>query len=181
MVIPSFEPGEIHRLVLHWTGGDDRTAYPAYHFCIAADRADRPIVIATHDARANMRDVRVDGASYAAHTAGRNSFALGFGICGMLGATPTDFGRYPLRDDLVEACCRLAARACAAYGIAIEPDSVMTHAEAAVEDGYFGCGPDERWDIARLVADPSPLEPSDARRTGDLLRARIARIAREGL
>jgi hypothetical protein len=50
---------------------------------------------------------------------------------------------------------------------------VLTHAEAAVADGYFGCGPDERWDIARLTPDVVPLVSSDAARAGDALRARI--------
>lgn len=179
MVIPSFAPGEIRYLYLHWTGGDYRTVYPAYHFCVASDDTGTPIVVATHDVRANMRDVRASGAPYAAHTAGRNSYALGLGVCGMLGAEPADFGPYPLRENLLDACCRLAANACTAYGISVEPGFVMTHAEAAVEDGYFGCGDDERWDIARLAADTAPLEPGDARRTGDLLRARIVRFASE--
>ncbi|GAC1308146.1 MAG: hypothetical protein NVSMB19_21250 [Vulcanimicrobiaceae bacterium] len=179
MVIPSFPPGEIRRIYLHWTGGDYATAYPAYHFCVASAADGEPIVIATHDVRANMRDVAAGDAPYAAHTAGRNSHALGIAICGMQDAAPSDFGRYPLREDFLAAGCELAARACDAYGIAVDAAGVATHAEAALADGYFGCGAEERWDIARLVAEPRSLEPADARRTGDLLRARIrARGAR---
>jgi hypothetical protein len=55
---------------------------------------------------------------------------------------------------------------------------VRTHAEAAVEDGYFGDGADERWDIARLAPAPEPLHPREATATGDALRARIAAAAR---
>ncbi len=180
-MIPSFAPGEIRRIYLHWTGGDYATVYPAYHFCVALTPSGRPAVVATHDIRANARDVRAGDAPYAAHTAGRNSYALGLAICAMSAAVPADFGRYPLRDDLLEACCELAARACAAYAIGIDAAAVMTHAEAAVADGYFGCGDAERWDIARLVAQARPLEEADARRTGDLLRARIRTYARTGM
>ena len=52
--------------------------------------------------------------------------------------------------------------------------NVMTHAEAAVEDGYFGTLPEQRWDIARLTPDSRPLEPGDALQIGDELRSRIA-------
>lgn len=177
VVIPSFVSGEMRQIYLHWTGGDYASVYRAYHFCIAAGDDGAPIVVATHDIRANMRDVRGEDAAYAAHTAGRNSFALGLAICGMGGAEPEEFGAYPLRDDMVAAACELAARACAAYAIEIAAARVMTHAEAALEDGYFGSGPDERWDIARLSPSADPLVPDDARRTGDLLRARIRAFA----
>jgi hypothetical protein len=167
-------PGDLRRIYLHWTGGDYATVFPAYHFCVALGSDGVPYVVPTHDLRENMRDVRVGlDLQYAAHTAGRNSFSIGLAVCGMRDATPNDFGRYPLRDDLIARCCALAARLCAYYAIPVEPRNVRTHAEAAVDDGYFGCGPDERWDIARLAPSDAPLEASEARATGDLLRARI--------
>ncbi len=176
MVIPIFVPGDLRAIYLHWTAGDYRTTYPAYHFCVALGDDGRPTVVATHDARANMRDVRAGDAPYAAHTAGRNSFALGLAICGMAGAEPADFGDYPLRDDLVRTFCELAAYAARAYGIAIDAEHVMTHAEAALVDGYFGTSDDERWDIARLRPEARPLASDDARRTGDELRARMRAV-----
>ncbi len=150
------------------------TTYPAYHVCVGVDSRGVPTVFATHDVRANMRDVRASDDPYAAHTAGRNSYALGFAICGMAGATPHDFGSYPLRDDLVALACATVADACAVYGIPIDPAYVRTHAEAALEDGYFGSGEDERWDIARLAPADVALDAAEAARVGDLLRARIA-------
>jgi hypothetical protein len=150
------------------------TTYPAYHVCVGLDARGVPAVFTTHDVRANMRDVRTSSDPYAAHTAGRNSYALGLAICGMAGATPRDFGSYPLRDDLVALACTTVADACAAYGIPIEPAYVLTHAEAALEDGYFGSGDDERWDIARLEPSDLALDAAEATRVGDVLRARIA-------
>ncbi len=171
---PAWPAGEIRYAYLHWTAGDYVTTYPAYHVCVGLDARGAPTAFATHDVRANMCDVRASDAPYAAHTAGRNSYALGFAICGMAGATPHDFGSFPLRDDLVALACATVADACAAYGIAIEPAYVRTHAEAALEDGYFGSGDDERWDIARLAPSELALDAAEATRVGDLLRARIA-------
>jgi hypothetical protein len=131
-------------------------------------------VVATHDLRANMRDLRSGHAEpYAAHTAGRNSWSIGLAVCGMAGATPADFGRYPLAAAQIDGLCLLARRLADAYHI---PDAaIRTHAEAALDDGYFGAGgDDERWDIARLAAREESLAPAEATRTGDLLRARIA-------
>ncbi|GAC1312311.1 MAG: hypothetical protein NVS2B3_15850 [Vulcanimicrobiaceae bacterium] len=176
LVVPSFPPGDVRRIYLHWTAGDYATVFPAYHYCVALGPSGVPLVVETCDPRANMRDLRdarACDAAYAAHTANRNSYALGIAICGMAGAVPEAFGAYPLRDEMVAACCDLAAAACAAYALAIDGATVMTHAEAALEDGYFGAAEDERWDIARLVSEKRPLAAEDARRTGETLRARV--------
>ncbi len=164
--------GELRSISLHWTAHDYEAVFPAYHFCLQG--VSEVLVVATHDLRANMRDVRGEhGRPYAAHTFGRNSWSIGLAVCAMADARPDDFGRFPLLDVQVEALCRVARTLAGAYGIANE--AIRTHAEAALEDGYFGAGDDEqRWDIARLAPGPEPLEPREARATGDLLRARIA-------
>jgi hypothetical protein len=166
-------PGDLRAIYLHWTAGDYVTTYPAYHFCVGLDGAGAALVTETHDLRANMRDVRGGNAPYAAHTAGRNSFAIGIAVCGMRDATPHDFGAFPLRDDLVGLACETAARLCATYAIPVVAAHVRTHAEAALDDGYFGSGADERWDIARLRPSSDPLVAGDAVRVGDALRSRI--------
>jgi hypothetical protein len=175
-MLPNAEPppGDLRYLYLHWTAGDYVTVFDAYHVCIGLDPTGAPVARATHDLRANMRDVRAEPGPYAAHTAGRNSYAIGLAVCGMRDAAPHDFGAFPLRDDLVALACRTAAALCAFYRIPVDAGHVRTHAEAALEDGYFGCGEDERWDIARLCASPAPLVPADAVRAGGILRARIA-------
>ncbi len=165
--------GDLRALYLHWTAGDYATTFPAYHVCIALGPGDVPTVCWTNDLRANMRDVRAGEGVYAAHTLGRNSYAIGLAICGMRDARPDDFGAFPLLDAMVTLGCATAAQLCAYYGIAVDAEHVLTHAEAAVRDGYFGSAADERWDIARLAPRPEPLEPAEAERVGDLLRARI--------
>jgi hypothetical protein len=167
---PDFPPGDLRGVSLHWTAGDYTTVYPAYHFCVSSG-PDQPLVHAAHDLRANMRDLR----GGAAHTAGRNSFCIGLAICAMQGATPQDFGRYPLTEALIDGMCRVAAKLIAFYGIPLR--AVRTHAEAALEDGYFGAAPDQRWDIARLAPSSAALVPAEARAAGDELRSRIAVVS----
>ena len=170
---PALPPGRIDRLYLHWSAGNYTDVFPAYHFCIARD-ANAVIVVNTHRIEANMRDLRLDPqAEYAAHTRGRNSFALGLSIMGMHGARPDDFGPFPLTEPLIEGICRVAARLASFYAIPVDEGHVLTHAEAAVADGYFGTAQEQRWDIARLAAGPRPLRPEDARIAGSELRDRI--------
>ncbi len=168
---PVLPAGELRAIWLHWTGGDYATVFPAYHFCVSG--SDDVVIHQTHDLRANMRDVRAHSdLPYAAHTAGRNGWAIGLAICAMREATPQNFGPAPLTEPQIAGLCTVAARLAAAYAIPL--DAIRTHAEAALEDGYFGAGDDERWDIARLAPAPEGLDPAEARQTGALLRARIA-------
>jgi hypothetical protein len=166
--------GEVRSIYLHWTAYGYDEVFAAYHFCIA--RPDDVVVHHTHDLRENMRDVRLDPAlPYAAHTSGRNSWALGISIAAMSGATPSDFGPSPLTVPQLDGMCEVAATLGAFYGI--DAAAIRTHAEAALADGYFGAGPGhQRWDIARLRPSPAPLEPAEATRAGDWFRERIAAL-----
>ena len=168
---PELPPGPIESVYLHWSGGDYTTVFPSYHFCVALQNG-RIVVAQTSDLRANMRDVS-SGGEYAAHTYRRNSFAAGLAFMGMKDATPSNFGLYPLTDALVDGLCRVAAAVVRFYGIEVDPQHVLTHAEAALLDGYFGAAEDERWDIARLAPASRPLDPCDALNAGDELRRRI--------
>ena len=165
--------GDLRYVYLHWTGGDRETVYDAYHVCVARSAAGLDVVL-SHDVRDNMRDVAGGSdLAYAAHTAGRNSFALGVAVCGMRDASPSHFGAYPLEDDALGLACEVIAGACAFYGIPVDERHVRTHAEAAVEDGYFGCGDDERWDVARFAPSAAPLVAAEAFAAGNALRERI--------
>jgi hypothetical protein len=162
----------LRSISLHWTAHDYDEVFSAYHFCLT--RPDDVVVHHTHDLRENMRDVRLDASlPYAAHTRGRNAWSIGISIAAMAGATPNDFGAYPLTEPQLDAMCRVAARLAAFY--AIDVAAIRTHAEAALADGYFGAGSDElRWDIARRRPSTEPLAPSEATATGDWFRSRIA-------
>jgi N-acetylmuramoyl-L-alanine amidase len=173
---PTFPTGDLRAIWLHWTAHDYASVFPAYHFCLAG--AGDVFVHHTHDLRENMRDVRLDpDAPYAAHTRGRNSWAIGISIAAMQDARPDDFGACPLTEPQLDAMCFVAAVLARFYGI--DPAAIRTHAEAAVDDGYFGAGSDElRWDIARLRPSPHPLVPTDATTTGAWFRTRIRDLLR---
>lgn len=178
---PDLPEGRIEKLYLHWSAGDYNTVYPAYHLCIGLDSLSKPFVAQTSNLRLNMRDVRTEpDRPYTAHTRGRNSFAVGLSIMCMQDAQPADFGAYPLRKNLVDALCYVTAQVAAFYNIAAESSAVMTHAEAAVIDGYFGTAPEQRWDIARLAPCAAPLTEDDAATVGDELRARIKGYSTSG-
>ena len=169
-----FPEGRIERIYTHWSAHDYASVFPAYHFCVATDASGEIVVVNTHDPRANMRDVyeRPEPA-YAQHTRGRNSFAIGISVMSMEGSHPNDFGKYPLTEPLIDALCLVGAKIAAFYKIPVDAEHVMSHAEAARIEGYFGTAENERWDIARLVADARPLEPDDAVTAGDELRRRM--------
>ena len=171
---PVCPAGELRSISLHWTAHDYEAVFPVYHFCLRG--VSDVVVVQTHDLRANMRDLRRDPASpYAAHTLGRNSWSIGLAVCGMADARPSDFGRYPLAAAQIDALCVVARTLADAYHIPLA--AIRTHAEAALEDGYFGADDDDlRWDIARLEPRPEPLADREATATGDRLRARIAAV-----
>ena len=175
-----FPRGRLDRIYLHWSAGDYSTTFPAYHYCITWD-GEAASVVNTHDLRANMRDVYFDDdRPYAAHTARRNAYAAGLSVMGMQGATPANFGEFPLREECLDAMCLLAAEISDAFDIDVDEKYIMTHAEAAILDGYFGEAEEQRWDGARLVPSAAPLTPEDAKIAGDELRARIARFKASG-
>ncbi len=174
--LPTGPPGRIDSIYTHWSAHDYHAVFPAYHFCIALAQSGEIVVVNTHDVRENMRDVTLQPQlPYAAHTRGRNSFALGVSIMAMAEAKPANFGAFPLTEPLIDGLCLVTAKLARMYAVPLDAEHVMSHAEAARRDGYFGTGPEERWDIARLTADPRPLVPHDAIAVGDVLRSRMQR------
>jgi len=94
---PDLPEGDLRSIWLHWTAYRYDDVFPAYHFCIS--RPGDVLVHHTHDLRENMRDVRLDPSlPYAAHTAGRNSWAIGLSVAAMQDASPHDFGPCPITE-----------------------------------------------------------------------------------
>ncbi|MGH8164683.1 MAG: peptidoglycan recognition protein family protein [Rhodanobacteraceae bacterium] len=175
---PELPQGRIDRIYTHWSAHDYSAVFPAYHFCVAIDGDGEIVVVNTHDVRENMRNVYDEPeAPYAAHTRGRNSYALGISIMAMQDSKPNDFGPYPLTEPLIDGLCRLGAMLATYYDVPIDAEHVMSHAEAALHDGYFGTEPEQRWDIARLRAESRPLVPQDGIAVGEELRSRMRRFA----
>lgn len=174
---PDLPSGRIERIYTHWSAHDYESVFPAYHFCVATKPSGDIVVVNTHDVRENMRNVYdAPDEPYAAHTRGRNSYALGISIMAMESSRPEDFGRYPLTEELIDALCSVGAKLASFYNVPIDAEHIMSHAEAALHDGYFGTRPEERWDIARLQAEARALVPQDGVDVGEELRSRMRRV-----
>jgi hypothetical protein len=179
-VLPHLGAGQsLSRAYLHWIvspyGYDDK----AYNITVSL-HDDAWLAVVDTDPALNATEPPQPG--YAAHTYQRNGHAIGLAVAAMDGATTSDFGPHPVQGHELEVLCAAAAACALKYGIDVagqtesgEP-TVMTHAEAAIVDGYY-CGhttdPDCRWDLARLQPSPDSLTIEEAHETADVLRARI--------
>lgn len=188
--LPDVERGALRRISLHWSAtpygwARDRSAQGlALPYNVVVDVVDGvPVLVAGMDPRLNARPLSLEmkaNAEYCASVRGRNSHGVGASIAAMSDASPASFGDAPIDAVRIEFLCAGAGALCAKYAIdAHVPDACYTHAEAALWDGYFGTGDDERWDLCVLEptnADRDVLAAL-APRTGDRLRARIAGYA----
>ncbi|MDQ2818024.1 MAG: N-acetylmuramoyl-L-alanine amidase [Candidatus Eremiobacteraeota bacterium] len=163
--------GRIDNLYLHWSAGPYDKPSSAYHFVVGC-ASGTLFAQQTHDVRENMRPLGPE-MEYATHTRGRNSFAIGVSALCMLDATPHDFGPAPLTSALLDALLAMTAFIAGRYAVRIDADHVLTHAECAVLDGYFGLLPHERWDLSRLTPAPQQLLLREAMVSGEELRRRI--------
>jgi hypothetical protein len=127
------EHGREVMLYLHWTAGHYHQFYDDYHLNIDADGS---VYLTTSDF-----------AELKAHTWQRNSGAVGLALAAGAFATMQDLGNAAPTSEQIEAMAQVIAVLCTALNIPIDDRHVLTHAEAANEDGY---GPDstcERWDL----------------------------------
>jgi hypothetical protein len=191
--LPEVERGGLRRISLHWSAtpygwARERASHGlALPYNVVVDRSapGEEQLVTGMSAAVNARELSLDLAAnvdYCASVRGRNSHGVAASISAMAGARPSAFGDAPIDAAQVEFLCAAAGALCAKYGIdARAAEACYTHAEAALWDGYFGTGDDERWDLC-------VLEPTNAGgdalaalapRTGDRLRARIAAYAAE--
>lgn len=180
--LPPLENGEtIEVFYTHWTGGCYTGGDAAYNLSVVLDDAGTDWdMIVSHSPLANARQIPPDAQAnvdYAAHTYGRNSHALGFTVDAMFEATPHDFGKYPVQLHQLEHLCAMVAAAGAAYHVDVaDANTNMTHAEAAILDGYFITDePDDgvtRWDLERFTASETEPSKGEAKVSGQELRRR---------
>lgn len=150
-LIPSIDdlPAPPARAILHWTGGGPRASNLErghYHYLIeqpnGATVVGKPVA-------ANMRRLRSTD-DYAAHTAGFNSYSVGFSFCGMLNAREgRRFGEFPLTEEQVRVGLRFVAIALREWGLDVtNPAHLFTHYEA---QALHGVPQKVKWDITELV------------------------------
>lgn len=156
----------LKRIVLHWTGGGPTVSdldREHYHFIVGQD-----CKVVAGKMKPEDNDNTADG-RYAAHTLNCNTGAIGIAVAGMSGAVERPFsaGAFPIRQDQVEAFCRLAGDLARRYGIPVGATTVLTHAEVQPTLGIMQRG---KWDICWL---PGMDRPGDPIAVGDTLRAMI--------
>lgn len=153
------------RIIWHWTAGaygDIAIEREHYHFLIVGDR----IVPGKRNPEAN-RSTR-DG-DYSAHTRALNTGSIGVAIDAMAGArqSPWSPGSYPIKREQVDALVRLSADLSETYGIPVERETMLSHAEVPRTLGVPQRG---KWDITWLPGMDQPGHPVNV---GDELRRRV--------
>ena len=154
---------KIDHIYLHWTAGHYGQAYDDYHLNIDKDGT-------VHKTCRSLTEKK-------AHTWQRNGRSIGIALeCGFhasvavpLGTTEKelfgvlagtkrlrpllsaelDYGPEPPTSPQIECLAKVTALLCKYLELPLSEDTVMTHAEAAVADGYGPCSgdPEMRWDL----------------------------------
>lgn len=150
----------IDKIYVHWTAGRYGQAFDDYHICVDADGS---IYI-----MCDFLEQRL------AHTWRRNSRAVGVAMMCCYNADAgagynTNFKDYPPTQAQIESTAQVLAALCSCLNVST--NAIMTHCEAAIEDGYGpnSNDPDTRWDCWYLPDLPltDKLLPG-----GDVLRGK---------
>lgn len=152
--------GKISKIYLHWTAGNYHQFFIDYHLLIDDDGS----IIASTD----------DLSERKCHTHMRNSKALAIAMCCGNNAIAyadgsVDFGSAPPTSRQIDTMARVVALLCKQLNLPISADIVITHCEAAEEDGYGPSTTCERWDLWKL-----PDLPGDGqiKGGGDVIRGK---------
>ena len=161
----------MNRIIIHWTaGGNKANATDKRHYHTIVE-GDGNIVSGNHPVSANdpIRSPN-DGSTYAAHTRGANTKAIGIAMAGMRGAKerPFDHGPSPITPWQVAALVEEVAILCRIHAIPVTRETVLTHAEV---QSTLGIKQNNKWDVMWL---PGMAAAGDAHKIGDHLRERIA-------
>ncbi|PZQ99217.1 MAG: N-acetylmuramoyl-L-alanine amidase [Cereibacter sphaeroides] len=153
-------------IVMHWTAGGPRASAldrQHYHFMV---QQDCQIIAGIHAPEANIAPKQ---GAYAAHTLNANTGRIGVALCGMMGAGEAPFtaGQAPINEDQVYAFCKMIAGLAKKYGIKVDRQHVLSHAEVQPTLGIKQRG---KWDITWL---PGMAHPDNPVKVGDQLRAKI--------
>ena len=155
----------MERVILHWTAGTYTASVldkKHYHFIVEGTGR---VIIGDMPPEANENT----STAYAAHTRNLNTGSIGVAVAAMHGAkeSPFNAGKYPITEKQVDALVNWVARLCDDYGIAVTPETVLTHGEVA---GNLGVGQRGKWDVNWL---PGMTQAGHPSATGDLLRVKI--------
>ena len=156
--------GDIDSLILHWTAGHYHQVFDDYHLSV--------------DNYGRLYAPVSDLTEVLEHTWHRNQGTVGIALCCAFRAQAnngfdTDFGPEPPTALQIETLSRVVSILTQNLELPITPETVLTHCEAAAEDGYGpGSGdPETRWDLWYLPDWPyrKGLHPG-----GEVLRGKAA-------
>jgi hypothetical protein len=152
----------ISQIYLHWTAGRYGQLYDDYHFNIDADGT----VYRTSSSLSQ----------YKSHTWRRNSGSIAVALCCGLGAQANhgydaDLGQFAPTAVQTEKMAQTVALLVTALGLQLTIDTVMTHCEAALLDGYgpYSGDAETRWDLWYMRDSPGDGQMKPG---GDILRGK---------
>lgn len=166
----------MNRIVWHHTGGGYRpnvVDQRAYHKLVDGDGE---VHDGLHRIENNAPGRPMNAGTYAAHTKGLNTGAIGISICCMLGgfwSRPRDSSCFP-RPVQIDALVAETARLCAAYSIEVSRRTTLSHAEV---EPTLGIKQAAKWDFDY---DPWARHSNrDPIAIGDDLRAEVTAALRK--
>ena len=152
----------IAQIYLHWTAGRYGQVYDDYHLNIDADGT----VYRTSSSLSQ----------YKSHTWRRNSGSIWIALCCGLGAQANhgydaDLGQFAPTAVQTDKMAQTVALLVTALGLQLTIDTVMTHCEAALLDGYgpYSGDAETRWDLWYMRDSPGDGQMKPG---GDILRGK---------
>ncbi|MBS2037291.1 N-acetylmuramoyl-L-alanine amidase [bacterium] len=166
------------RITFHWTAGN--------YLPNSLDKSDYHYLVA-YDSQAGVAEVRKQHPTdqRLAHTYRRNTDNIGISMCAMIEASTNDYGAQPITALQVEAAAFVASQIALVKGVDLS--LVRTHAEYAMDDGYFldnadgvdvwgdPVRGDVRWDVILQASNGSAQElRAVAKASAEQLRERVS-------
>ena len=176
---------EIDHIYLHWTAGHYGQAYDDYHLNIDRDGTLYKTCRSLTEEKAHTwkRNTRSIGISLDCGYRASVAVPVGAGEEELFGVTSgsrrlrpllsaeVDYGPEKPTVPQIECMAKITALLCRHLELPITEETVMTHAEAAIADGYGPCSgdPEMRWDLWFL---PDRATGSGIYPGGDIIRGK---------
>lgn len=166
VIDPDWKPAvQMDRIICHWTAGTHKaSALDRFHYHILIED-DGVLIRGTFSIADNVANLVFTPRSYAAHTKGTNTRAIGVAMCCMADAeeNPFDAGPHPMTEVQWNRMIDVVADLCRTYGIPVTPQTVLGHGEVQANLGNLQDG---KWDPMVL-----PFNTALGKaQVGDLLR-----------
>lgn len=162
----------MNRIVWHHTGGGyqpNAVDRRSYHKLIDGEAR---VIDGLHPISANAPGRPLTAGTYAAHTAGLNTGAIGAALCAMHGgvwADPRASSAFP-KPAQIDAMIAESAQLCRQFGISPSRGATLSHAEVEITLGVKQRG---KWDFDYPILKTATRDPVAI---GDELRAELIRV-----